>query len=112
MRGTIIRIWPVMQCPECEGLKPGGDRRPGVDDLREEFFWKCDCGWRGLSKAVSWQAELKDMVDDAITQIQLYNLERTVMLSAGDRIVKRYLINDSKDAFGEGFTSSWEVEEY
>ncbi len=112
MKGTIIRIAPVMQCPKCESFKVAGDRRLGIDQIVTEFFWKCDCGWKGMSKAVRWEGELKDTVEHAVTQIQLYGLERTIHLAAGDKIVKRYLIKNSKDAFGEGFTSSWEVKEY
>ena len=112
MRGIIIRMAPVMQCPKCESFKVGGDRRPGIDPFYEEFFWKCGCGWKGIIKVVSWEGTLKDPVEDAITHIGLYDLERTIHLCAGDRIVKRYLISDSKDVFDEGFTSSWEVKEY
>ena len=48
MRGTIVHVVPVMQCPKCEKVTLGGDRRLGRDHLYEAFFWKCECGWKGF----------------------------------------------------------------
>ena len=47
-----------------------------------------------------------------ITHITLYDLEKVLVLCEGDKIVARYEVTDSKDAFDEGFTSQWSVKEF
>ena len=49
---------------------------------------------------------------EKITSITLYDLEKVLVLCEGDKIVARYEITDSEDAFDEGFTSRWNVQEY
>ncbi len=44
-----------------------------------------------------------------ITSITLYDLEKVLVLSVGDRIVARYEVTDSEDAFEEGHTSKWKL---
>lgn len=47
-----------------------------------------------------------------ITQITLYDEEKVLVLCEGDKIVARYEVIDSKDAFDEGYTSQWFIKEF
>ncbi len=44
-----------------------------------------------------------------ITSITLYDLEKTLDLCEGDKVVARYEVTDSEDAFEEGHTSKWKL---
>jgi len=49
---------------------------------------------------------------EKITHITLYDEEKVLVLCEGDKIVARYEVIDSKDAFEEGFTSQWFIKEF
>jgi len=62
VRVIVKLVIPIMQCPDCREETPGGGRRPGVDELREEFFFRCkSCGKKTFGKAIRWEAEVNDI---------------------------------------------------
>jgi len=61
MRKKINDLIPVMKCTKCGHFTDGGNRRPGVDELRKQFLFKCShCGNREFAEVDHWEVEVEE----------------------------------------------------